>query len=442
VEYPKVSIVIPIVRPEKAKRCIHLIREDCGVPESTYEIIARVDEQEVGCPKMVKRLVGKAKFDLVCFLGDDTVPQKGWLKEALDVYNALSSGGNPYLGLIGLNDTINDGSEFSTHWIAHKDMLEWLPNGEFFYTGYNHMYVDYELCDLAKEKGLYAFARDAVVKHDHPAFKSGRGLDEHYLRVYSKDLYQHDQKLFWTRKRKRVIENVGFLPAISQPNVGAYIHTPYHISFTEMRKPRQDWIYLTPSKATTDFPTDWAKIRNDLAIQALNSGVTHHFMFDTDHQLPVDALSKLVTNKVWKDTHTGAVGGLCFRRYPPYDPIAMIGEPGKYRRLKDEVIDTDDTVEVDATGCACLAVSTQVYIDMLTIYPWYKEVIIEPEEGVEEYVGEDINFCWKMRQLGYKIHLDLSIDAVHLTLAGVGKNNYKLWQEMSKRGEGINMKGD
>ena len=94
-----VSIIIPVIRPEKAARCISMIRENAG-DGINYEIVSSVDEDRMGAPKMVKELVAQTKYDLVCFLGDDTLPQKDFLKNAVLEMNQFEG----RWGLVGLND--------------------------------------------------------------------------------------------------------------------------------------------------------------------------------------------------------------------------------------------------------------------------------------------------------------------------------------------------
>lgn len=425
-DWPKVSIIIPVVRPEKAKRCIQAVNDNAGIPQKNIEIIVEEDQQGIGCPKMVKRLVERTSNDLVVFLGDDTIPQKYFLIRALLTYIEKYGSFDGSAGLVGLYDGENSGDDFSTHWLAHKGILEFLPNKEFFYTGYHHNFCDYELADHCKEHGVYVVSKGAKVKHDHPAFKRGKGMDSHYMRVYDKGKFHEDQKLFWQRKRNRKAEKQEFYPSISEPNVREYIHADYHTSFHAMDKYRGEYLYAVPDRPTTDFPTDWSRIRNNLAVQSLNAGCTHHIMFDTDQVMGRDALKKLIANPAWSHQTTGAVGGMVFERYAPFNPVLKIGNPGTYRLPKEEVFLSGKTIEVDATGCACLMVSTQVYIDMATTYPWFKEVMLE-DKG--EIVSEDVHFCFKMRGLGYRIYVDTSIDITHMFLAGVNRHNFKKLKE-------------
>lgn len=190
-----ISIIIPIIRPEAAGRCISAIKKNASLPIDSYEIVAEMDIKRVGCSRMVKKLVEKTKGEMVCFLGDDTVPQEGFLQNALEMMKTLPNG----WGLVGLNDQHQDGNKLATHWLADKRLLS-LLDGEFFHTGYFHTRCDRELTLRCQQAGRYVWAKDAVIKHNHPAFGTGE-IDEDYKRVYSKEYLDHDKRLFWARSQ-------------------------------------------------------------------------------------------------------------------------------------------------------------------------------------------------------------------------------------------------
>jgi len=116
----KVSIVIPVIRPEKVELCIDAIVQNSGVEMSQYEIVTDIDTDGVGCPEMMKKLVAKTKYDLVMFLGDDTEPQDDFLKHAIEAMESLPDG----WGVVGLNtqDERTVGNPIA-HWMADKKML-------------------------------------------------------------------------------------------------------------------------------------------------------------------------------------------------------------------------------------------------------------------------------------------------------------------------------
>lgn len=189
-----ISVIIPIVRPEKAKRCIELVNKNAGVTD--FEIISEVDEERIGCPKMVKKLVDRAKGEYICFLGDDTLPEKDFLKNAL---MHMWDNCPDQWGLVGIND--GTGRHWlPTHWLAHVKLLDHLENREFFYTGYNHCYCDMELKDRAADLGRYSYCKDSVLRHEHPALDKNVKPDDDYNRVYSEDVKGPDRNLYFTRK--------------------------------------------------------------------------------------------------------------------------------------------------------------------------------------------------------------------------------------------------
>ena len=188
----KVSILIPVVRPDKAKRCIQNARTNAGIPLADYEIITKEDTKKIGCPKMLKSLVEQAKGDYIVFIGDDCIPQKDWLKIALIEIMMFDQN----IGLVGLNDLT--GRNLPCHWLASKDMLP-LLDGEFFHTGYHHCYCDNELMDRCIEMGRFHYSDKAIVKHDHPSITGGM-FDEFYQKAYRTDILKHDRELYKHRK--------------------------------------------------------------------------------------------------------------------------------------------------------------------------------------------------------------------------------------------------
>ncbi len=189
----KVSLILPTIRRQKAARCIEAAIRHRG--DTTIEIVQEFDTERIGAPKMVKRLVDKSTHNLVMFLGDDTIPNKGYMDEALKAMATLPDG----WGLVGLNDQMNDGELLATHWLADKRLLP-LLGGEFFFTGYWHCFCDRELTIRTKAMDRYAYAKDAVITHDHPG-KTGHPLTGDHGRVYSKKWFDHDSNLLADRSR-------------------------------------------------------------------------------------------------------------------------------------------------------------------------------------------------------------------------------------------------
>lgn len=141
---------------------------------------------------MLKRLVDKAKYDWVVFIGDDTLPQKGCIDNAFKYAQENS------LLVVGFNDFHG---QKGTHWIANKSLLDFLENQEFFYTGYIHNYCDDELRVRAEKIGAYGWCEDAHIVHNHPAFATAL-LDETYKKQTDQDNWKYDRELFNKRNPK------------------------------------------------------------------------------------------------------------------------------------------------------------------------------------------------------------------------------------------------
>jgi hypothetical protein len=188
------SIIIPIIREQQALECIDSIHRNAGVSQSRYEILAELDKDRIGCPKMVKMLTGKARFGLVMFLGDDTRMEPDCLKNALSAIESLPD----KFGMVGLNDG-HFGEELATHWLADKRLLP-LIGGEFFHTGYRHCFCDWELIVRCKELSRYIWAEDARIVHLNPIITGG-SADPNDYPGYLRENFMRDKVLYHTRRR-------------------------------------------------------------------------------------------------------------------------------------------------------------------------------------------------------------------------------------------------
>lgn len=417
----KVSIIIPVVRPEGADKCRDAIYKNAGIPMGQYELIRLKDTKRIGCPQMVKRLTKMAQHDLVMFLGDDTVPQPGFLKAALEEMAELPDG----WGVVGLN-TNGDKNTANplAHWLAHKKMLDILPGGDFFATEYKHCWCDNELADIAMEHGRWRFAKDSIVKHEHPLFGTA-DEDDHYNRVYADDVKEFDRKRFLYRKLERNRDKFGVRLGIGEPLTDDKIYSHFHFSSTKIIINHLLHLFKTGQSVSIDFlipdfPGSIDAVRNNLVHKALQLGCTHLIMMDTDqiYNSP-DMIERMLAHD------KPVVGGKVHRRYPPFDPLMMRGRrDGEFRFVDDKEIEAGGIIEVDATGCGCVLYDMNVFIDI--DHPWF-----ETETGEHgQTVGEDIAFCKKLRDSGYKIFVDCDIDIQHLSLLAIDWGTHKLYKKL------------
>jgi len=410
----KVSICIPVVRLEQSFKCIEAIHENAGIPKEQYEVLTAIDHERIGCPKMLAKLVGRAKHDLICFLGDDTIPQKNFLKHALEEMKKLPD----EWGVVGFNSDGND----HAHWLAHRLILDLIPGGEFFPLEYHHCFGDDELKDIAQECGKWTYAIKAKVEHLHPIFAKAE-YDEFYQTAYDEGKFEHDRSVYHRRRIERILANRGGRPSIAMafPLTNAEVYSHFMFSILRIDKPWVDQLLMP------DYAGNHDAVRNNLVIQALNLRCTHILMMDTDQiYCDKDMIERMVN---WNQP---IVGARVHRRYPPFDPLMLRGKIGSFYTVPNDEIEaarngSKSLIEVDATGCGCVLYDLRVFAKVN--YPWF-ELTTNPETG--KPVGEDIGFCAKLKEHDYKVYVDASIEIQHLTLHATDWGTWKTYSKIHK----------
>lgn len=192
--------------------------------------------------------------------------------------------------------------------------------------------------------------------------------------------------------------------AIIMP-VREWVHTNTNRSILRLRVPKPVH-YLDK----TDCPVDAA--RNILTAGALRDvpGLTHLLFIDDDMIFEPDAFERLLAHDL------PIVGGLCHNRRPPYMPILMREYDGGYAFVYDydREIDARGLIEVDATGAAFLLVQKEVFERIATELKEDPFAIRGP--------GEDISFCLRAKELGYKIFVDTTVEIGHVGEVVVGSD--------------------
>lgn len=133
---------------------------------------------------------------------DDVEFRPGWAEAAL--YQIDREG----FGVCGTDDRANPAvmaGRHSTHSLIRRSYVDecggsWDGPGTVFSTAYSHQYVDTELVELAKARGCFTFAPDAVVVHHHPIFDRTVPMDATYEKGLADG--QADARLFHARQRE------------------------------------------------------------------------------------------------------------------------------------------------------------------------------------------------------------------------------------------------
>ena len=115
------------------------------------------------------------------------------------------------ISVVATNDMANlqvKRGEFGTHNLIRRSYIEERGGtregtpGVVMHEGYDHSYVDRELCDVAQQRGVYAFAKRSVVRHRHPLWRTAP-WDDTYRKAVGRA--REDQALYDTRKRDIVV---------------------------------------------------------------------------------------------------------------------------------------------------------------------------------------------------------------------------------------------
>ena len=164
--------------------------------------------------------------------------------------------------------------------------------------------------------------------------------------------------------------------------------------------------------------------RNDLALRAVQSDMDYVFWMDSDMQFPPDTLVRMVD--VLTKNDLDILTGLYFRRVPPYSPVLFdrlemrrnICSWSEFKELPDHLF------EIGGCGFGCVLMSTEVF---LSVQAKHGNMFAPIGNN-----GEDIAFCIRARDCGYKIWCDPSIICGHVGYSVVDDKFYKAYRQSAK----------
>jgi len=140
--------------------------------------------------------------------------------------------------------------------------------------------------------------------------------------------------------------------------------------------------------------------REQAAKHFLESDCDYMLFLDSDMVPPADMLIKLIEHD--KDI----VSALAFRRVPNYEPCIF----------KDDKFYLDypkGLIEVAGVGMACTLIKREVFQNVPQ--PWFP-----PTE-----IGEDLSFCKRATDAGYKIYCDTELICGHVGSYTVSEEHYR-----------------
>jgi hypothetical protein len=136
-------------------------------------------------------------------------------------------------------------------------------------------------------------------------------------------------------------------------------------------------------------------------------GATHILWLDSDTSFPFYTAYKLLSH------NQSIVAGNYPTRVLPYKTVAYKkqGDWESYLRHGVDVEPKKELIEVEGIGMGCML--TEMAVFDAVGKPWFN---IEYDDRTDDYLGEDMDFCIRARERGYKIFVDdiLSRQVNHL----------------------------
>jgi hypothetical protein len=213
-----IDILIPVLgRPHRAAPLVQNIRDTTTVPHAITFICSPEDKEQIaavtdlrtdyvcmdetaGPGDYAKKInvgfqrEGRQDCEWIFQAADDLTFTPGWAEAALKMADS-----GPGYDVVATNDMANASVKrglFGTHNLIRRRYVT-ANGGEVLHEGYDHNFVDREMCGWAQSRGVYTFARHSHVKHHHPLFDRTVVKDDTYLKSLAN--FFADQKLFYSR---------------------------------------------------------------------------------------------------------------------------------------------------------------------------------------------------------------------------------------------------
>ena len=162
--------------------------------------------------------------------------------------------------------------------------------------------------------------------------------------------------------------------------------------------------------------------RNKLAEDAIKTGADYVLWLDSDMQFAPDLMERLAGHM---DNGIDYVSGLYFKRRFPvipliYDKVEIVDDDGKTKGVTQTYADypRDSLFEIAGSGFGAVMTSTKLLKEVTDAYG-------APFDPIPSVLGEDLAFCWRAKQLGYKLFCDSSIKVHHIGQFAYGEEHYQ-----------------
>lgn len=147
--------------------------------------------------------------------------------------------------------------------------------------------------------------------------------------------------------------------------------------------------------------------RNNLAGEAIKHNADYIFWLDSDMLFPPQTL-EILLDDIKKQEGDVIMTGMYCRRVAPFHPtiFSSLEIDGEHSTWTDFTEIPDDLFEVQGCGFGCVLAPTQAFVDVQAKFGHLFSPIGE--------VGEDLSFCWRARQAGWKFVCDPRIELGHV----------------------------
>jgi hypothetical protein len=173
------------------------------------------------------------------------------------------------------------------------------------------------------------------------------------------------------------------------------------------------------------IPLDYGyaeRVHNLMGFDMLASDYTHVIILDSDHRHPANIVQHLC-RYVIDDPEKKIVGGLNYRRTPPYSPCVLVEYDGKLARPVEW---EGGLHEVESIGTANIMISREIFEKIEP--PWF---LNEYSAALHTTGGYDTYFCNKVRAAGYKIWCDFSLCSPHAVGGFVTEQTFRSYLAMN-----------
>ena len=156
--------------------------------------------------------------------------------------------------------------------------------------------------------------------------------------------------------------------------------------------------------------------REDAAEHCLQNGHDWMFFLDSDMEPKPDTIARLLQ---WDVSVASAI---CFKRRQPYSPcfyprMEYDGEKVQLQMAEDW---TDGLAEVEGVGMACCLIKREVL-----------EKTPKPLFFPMPVLAEDLGFCKRVRDAGFKVYVDTTLCCGHIGTEVITDKHYKQYRRVS-----------